>query len=48
MVGLLTLWMPLEQATALTLLDRGISYVSVLLLGALDFGWREGIRRGRF
>ena len=48
MVGLLALWLPLDEATALTVLDRSISYLSVLVLGGLLFGWREGVTRGRF
>lgn len=48
MVGLLVLWLPVDAAVTITLLDRGISYVSVLVLGGLLFGWREGVKRGRF
>ena len=41
MVGLLSLWTPVPAATAVTVLDRGISYISVLVLGAALFAWRQ-------
>ena len=48
MVALLLPWMPLEEAAVLTALDRSVSWLSVVVLGAMAMGWREGIRRGRF
>ncbi|MBI4236555.1 MAG: flippase-like domain-containing protein [Chloroflexi bacterium] len=47
MVGLLALRLPVESAVSVTVLDRVITYVSVVLLGGLLFAWRQGIRRGR-
>ena len=48
MVGLLALRLPLEQAVSLTLLDRAITYLSVVVLGAAVFAWREGVKRGKY
>lgn len=48
MVGLLILWLPAGDAAALTTLDRSITWLSVVLIGAIMFTWREGVRRGRF
>lgn len=48
MVGLLLPWMPVEDAAVLTALDRSITWFSVIVFGGLLFGWREGVRRGRF
>ena len=47
MVGLLILWLPVDDAAALTALDRSITWLSVVLIGAIIFTWREAIRRGR-
>ena len=48
MVGLLLPWMPLEDAAVLTALDRSISWLSVIIFGAILMAWREGIRQGRY
>lgn len=48
MVGLLLPWVTLEDAAVLTALDRSVTWLSVVILGAMAMGWREGIRRGRF
>ena len=48
MVGLLLPWVPLEDAAVLTALDRSITWLSVILIGGIAFGWREGVRRGRY
>lgn len=48
MVGLLLPWVALEDAAVLTALDRSITWFSVIVFGGLLFGWREGVRRGRF
>ena len=48
MVGLLLPWVALEDAAVLTALDRSVTWFSVVVLGAVAMGWREGIRRGRF
>ncbi len=47
MVGLLILWLPAGDAATLTTLDRSITWLSVVLIGAITFAWREGVRRGR-
>ena len=47
MVGLLLPWMSLEDAAVLTALDRSISWLSVVAVGAVFIAWREGVRRGR-
>lgn len=47
MVGLLLPWVALEDAAVLTALDRSVTWLSVVLLGALVMAWREGVRRGR-
>lgn len=48
MVGLLLPWAALEDAAVLTALDRSITWLSVVVLGAVAMGWREGVRRGRY
>ncbi len=48
MVGLLLPWVALEDAAVLTALDRSVTWLSVVVLGAVAMGWREGIRRGGF
>ena len=48
MVGLLLPWMPVEDAAVLTALDRSISWLSVVVIGALVMAWREGVRRGEY
>ncbi len=48
MIGLLLPWMPPEEAAILTALDRAISWLSVIALGALLIAWREGVRRGKY
>ena len=47
MVGLLILWLPVDAAAAITTLDRTITWLSVVLIGATTFTWHEAIRRGR-
>ena len=48
MVGLLLPWVALEDAVVLTALDRSITWFSVVVIGAMALGWREGVRRGRY
>ncbi len=48
MVGLLLPWVALEDAAVLTALDRSVTWLSVIVIGGIGFGWREGVRRGRF
>ncbi len=48
MVGLFLPWMPIEDAAVLTALDRSISWLSVVVIGAIVLAWREGVRRGRY
>ena len=36
-----------QDAAALTALDRSTTWLSVVLLGAIMFAWREGVRRGQ-
>ena len=48
MVGLLLPWVSLEDAAVLTALDRSITWFSVVVIGAMALGWREGVRRGRY
>lgn len=45
--GLLMLWVSEEAALSVTLLDRSISYLSVIVVGALFFILREVMRRRR-
>jgi len=45
--GLLILWVSKSAAVSVTLLDRSISYLSVILIGALFFVLREAVKRWR-
>ena len=48
MVGLLLPWLPVEDAAVLTALDRSVTWFSVVVIGGIVLGWREGVRRGRY
>ena len=48
MVGLLLPWVALEDAAVLTALDRSITWFTVVLIGGVAIGWREGVKRGRY
>ena len=36
------------EAAVLTALDRSISWLSVVAIGAVFMTWREGVKRGRY